>query len=79
LVRPHACLADQDAVHQRRLLQDGVRVAADDHIDSPGGIEHRGQLAVRVKAYMRQQHGEIDIIVLVGLDDLADFAPRLLQ
>ena len=50
--QPDDANQDQDAVHQRWLLQHGVRVAADDHIDSPGGIEHRGQLAVRVKAYV---------------------------
>ncbi len=79
LIGAHSRLGDQYLIHPRRLLQYRVRVAAHDDVDPPFRPHELRQLNVRLEAYVGQQDGEIDVVVLVGVGYFSDLAARLLQ
>jgi hypothetical protein len=49
-----------------------VAVAADDEVDAPFRPQHGGELLVGLEADVGEQDGEVDVVVLVGVADLAD-------
>jgi hypothetical protein len=54
-------------------------VSADDHVHAPFGPEHGRQLLVGLEADVREDDGQVDVVVLEGVADLAHLGARLLQ
>jgi len=79
LVRTHAGLYDEDVVDNSWLLQDGVGMPADDHINAPCRVEHSRQLLVRIKTDVCEKDREVDVFVFVGVADLPHLVARFLQ
>ena len=61
------------------LGEQRVAVPADDHVHAPLGPQHGGQLLVGLEADVGEEDGQVDVVVLEGVADLAHLRARLLQ
>ena len=79
LIRTDSGLHDGDTRNLIGFGKIGVAVAADNEIHAPVGIESGREFFVVFKADMRQQHGEVNVHIPVGIADFADLIDGILN
>ena len=77
LVRACSGLYNQNIINLYRMLQKGMRMTADNNVNTPSGIKHCRQLFILFKADMRKNNREVNIDRIVGITNTADFLCRL--
>ena len=77
LVRACSGLYNKNIINLYRMLQKGMRMTADNNVNTPSGIKHCCQLFILFKADMRKNNREVNIDRIVGITNTADFLCRL--
>ena len=79
LICTSACLYDRYAVDNGRFFNEGMRMSADYHINSPRRVKHCSELLVFFKTYMCQEHCKINIQSIICITDPSNFFSCILQ
>ena len=77
LVRACSGLYNKNIINLYRMLQKGMRMTADNNVNTPSGIKHCCQLFILFKADMRKNNREININRIICITNTADFLRRL--
>ena len=79
VIGANAHLYDGNAVHHARLVEQRVRMPADNEVNAPCRVELGCELFVFLKPNVREQHREVDIESVIGVADAADFLEGILR